>query len=155
MVLPVPVILFDSKLRTPFLTLLSAMAGQMSLKFIFANIIEVKLIENDATMKMHPVITLLAVTFFGFVWGPTGMLLSVPIMAYLKVVVLSDRVPAAYRDPVLVLLEGDRRAPERHRRRRALSWAAEELASSSMLGNSGVSNGGSGGGRHLVGSAAA
>lgn len=117
MLLPVPVILFDNRLEAPFLTLLIATLGQLGLKFVFANIIEVKLVENDATMKMHPVITLLAVTFFGFIWGPTGMLLSVPIMTYLKVVILSDLVPPAYRDPVLVILEGDRRAPERHGRR--------------------------------------
>jgi predicted PurR-regulated permease PerM len=118
MMLPMPVILFDSRLEAPFLTLLTATAGQLSLKFVFSNIIEVKLVENDTTMKMHPVITLLAVTFFGFIWGPTGMLLSVPMMAYMKVVILSDLVPPAYRDPVLVLLEGDRKAPERHLRAR-------------------------------------
>jgi len=128
MAFPVPVILFDSRLEAPWLTLLIATAGQLCLKFVFANIIEVKLVENDATMKMHPVITLLAVTFFGVIWGPTGMLLSVPIMAYIKVVVLSDEVPSAYRDPVLIMLEGDRRAPERFHRRRMLSKAAEELA---------------------------
>jgi len=118
MMLPMPVILFDSRLEAPFLTLLSATAGQLGLKFVFSNIIEVKLVENDTTMKMHPVITLLAVAFFGFIWGPTGMLLSVPMMAYLKVVILSDLVPAAYRDPVLVFLEGDRGAPERLQRAR-------------------------------------
>ncbi|CAE8614111.1 unnamed protein product [Polarella glacialis] len=114
MVMPVPVILFDSRLEAPAITLATALIGQFGLKFIFANIIEVKLIENDKTMKMHPVITLLAVTFFGFIWGPTGMLLSVPVMAYLKVVILSDSVPPMYRDPLLILIEGDRRAPERY-----------------------------------------
>merc|ERR1711934_287881 len=93
MVLPVPVIIFDSKLRSPFITLFIATAGQLGLKFVFANIIEVKLVEHDATMKMHPVVTLLALSFFGFIWGPTGMLLSVPLMAYMKVVVLSDLPP--------------------------------------------------------------
>lgn len=119
MMLPVPLILFDSRLDAPFLTLMIATVGQLCLKFVFTNIIEVKLVESDATMKMHPVITLLAVSFFGLIWGPTGMLLSVPMMTYLKVVILSDLVPPAYRDPVLVLLEGDRRAPERHLRRSA------------------------------------
>merc|ERR1712060_463918 len=118
MIFPVPVILFDSRLESPWLTLAIATAGQLGLKFVFANIIEVKLVENDSTMKMHPVVTLLAVTFFGFIWGPTGMLLSVPMMAYLKVVILSDWVPPAYRDPVLMLIEGDRGAPERHLRKR-------------------------------------
>ncbi|CAE7868861.1 tqsA [Symbiodinium necroappetens] len=73
------------------------------------------LVENDSTMKMHPVVTLLAVTFFGFVWGPTGMLLSVPMMTYLKAVLLAEYVPAGYRDPLLILIEGDRRAPRRRR----------------------------------------
>merc|ERR1719183_1642296 len=117
MVLPVPVILFDSKLRSPFITLFIATACQLGLKFVFANIIEVKLVEHDTTMKMHPVVTLLALSFFGFIWGPTGMLLSVPLMAYVKVVILSDVVPPAYRDPVLIILEGDRQAPQRHSRR--------------------------------------
>lgn len=116
--LPVPVILFDSRLESPFLTLLIATSGQVGLKFVFANIIEVKLVEHDSTMKMHPVITLLAVTFFGFIWGATGMLLSVPLMAYVKVLICSDLVPSEYRDPVLIMLEGDRRAPERLIRRR-------------------------------------
>lgn len=117
MALPAPVILFDSRLSAPMYKLIFATLGQLALKFVFANIIEVKLVENDATMKMHPVITLLAVTFFGFIWGPTGMLLSVPIMAYFKVIVASDLVPPEFRDPILVLIEGDRNAPERHRKR--------------------------------------
>merc|ERR1712232_733545 len=101
MALPVPVMLFDSRQEAPVLTLLSATAVQLVLKFIFTNIIEVKLIEHDANMRMHPVITLLAVTFFGLIWGPTGMLLCVPLMTYVKVVILSDLVPASYRDPIL------------------------------------------------------
>eukprot|EP00415_Alexandrium_ostenfeldii_P004341 UN4341 len=44
MVLPAPVILFDSRLEAPFLTLMIASAGQLALKFLFANIIEAKLI---------------------------------------------------------------------------------------------------------------
>lgn len=126
MLLVAPVILFDSRLEAPFLTLLVATLGQLALKFVFANIIEVKLVENDATMKMHPVVTLLAVTFYGLLWGPTGMLLSVPLMTYLKVVILSDNVPSSYRDPLLILLEGDRQAPKRHRRRRAAEAQSAE-----------------------------
>lgn len=124
MVLPVPVILFDSRLEAPLATLIVASAGQLGLKFVFANIIEVMLVEHDTLMKMHPVVTLLAFCFFGFVWGPTGMLLSVPLMAYVKAVVLSDLVPEVYRDPILIVLEGDRGAPEFHRRHVAATAAA-------------------------------
>ncbi|CAJ1461676.1 unnamed protein product [Effrenium voratum] len=113
MLLSLPVILFDSRLEAPAVTLLTALAAQLGLKFFFANIVEVKLVENDSTMKMHPVVTLIAVTFFGLIWGPTGMLLSVPMMTYLKAVLLVEHVPPGYRDPLLILLEGDRMAPKR------------------------------------------
>jgi len=116
--LPMPVILFDSRLESPAFTLLVATMAQLGLKFVFANVVEVKLVEADQLMKMHPVIILLAVTFFGFIWGPTGMLLSVPLVAYVKVMLLSDQVPACYRDPLLVIMEGDRAAPAKYARKR-------------------------------------
>lgn len=118
-VLPAPVILFDSRLPRPAFTFLVATVAQLCLKFVFANVVEVKLVEADQLMRMHPVIILLAVTFFGLIWGPTGMLLSVPLVAYLKVALLSDKVPPRYRDPVLVVLEGDRNAPAKYARKAA------------------------------------
>jgi len=114
MVLPCPVILLDSRLDRPFLTLFTAVMGQLMLKFAFGNILEVKLIESDKKLRMHPVMILLSVGIFGHIWGPTGMLLSVPLMALMKITLFSDLVPSSYRNPILVLLEGDRSAPERH-----------------------------------------
>mmetsp|Transcript_8006 Transcript_8006/g.17854 ORF Transcript_8006/g.17854 Transcript_8006/m.17854 type:complete len:505 (-) Transcript_8006:72-1586(-) len=114
MVLPVPVILLDSRLERPLLVLITAICGQLALKFAFSNIVEVKLIESDKKLRMHPVMILLSVGIFGYLWGPTGMLLSVPLMALMKIALFSDLVPASYRDPILVLLEGDRNAPQRH-----------------------------------------
>lgn len=114
MMLPVPVILLDSRLDRPFLVLFISIIGQLGLKFAFSNIIEVKLIESDKKLRMHPVMILLSVGVFGHLWGPTGMLLSVPLMALLKISLFSDLVPSSYRDPILVLLEGDRNAPARH-----------------------------------------
>jgi len=114
LLLPAPVILFDSRLESPAMTLFVATCAQLGLKFVFANVVEVKLVEADQLMKMHPVIILLAVTFFGCIWGPTGMLLSVPLVAYFKVALLADSVPSCYRDPILVVLEGDRHAPAKY-----------------------------------------
>merc|ERR1711998_231257 len=88
--------------------------GQMALKFAFSNVIEEKLIESDQKLRMHPVMILASDGVFGYLWGPTGMLLSVPLMALLKISLFSDLVPSSYRDPILVLLEGDRDAPSRH-----------------------------------------
>jgi len=115
MILPIPVILMDSRLETPLFTLTVALLGQMGLKFLFSNIVEIKMVESDQLMRMHPVVILVAVTFFGYVWGPTGMLVSVPLMAYVKVFILNESVPAVYRNAILVFLEGDTDAPLRHR----------------------------------------
>merc|ERR1719446_1253049 len=114
MVLPCPIILLDSRLERPFLVLIMALIGQLGLKFAFSYFIEVKLIESDKKLRMHPVMILLSVGIFGYLWGPTGMLLSVPLMALLKISLFSDLVPSSYRDPILVILEGDRNAPMHH-----------------------------------------
>lgn len=74
MLLPTPLILLDSRLERPCLVLLSALGGQLALKFAFSNIIEIKLIESDKKLRMHPVMILLSVGVFGYLWGPTGML---------------------------------------------------------------------------------
>merc|ERR1719361_957391 len=114
MIMPCPVILLDSRLERPFLVLITAVLGQLALKFAFSNIIEVKLIESDKKLRMHPVMILLSVSIFGHLWGPTGMLLSVPLMALLKIALFPELVPSSYRDPILIVLEGDRNAPQKH-----------------------------------------
>jgi predicted PurR-regulated permease PerM len=79
MVLPTPVILFDGRLADPVVTLCIALAGQMGLKFIFGNIVEVKLIEQDQVMRMHPVIILFFVAFF---WMDLGSYWHVAVCAF-------------------------------------------------------------------------
>jgi len=83
-VAPAPMILLDGRIESPFLTLGVATLGQLVLKFLFGNILEVKLIENDAEMSIHPVWVILGLNYFGYVWGATGMLITVPTMALLK-----------------------------------------------------------------------
>merc|ERR1712232_1162026 len=126
MVLPCPLIMLDSRFERPFLVLVISVLGQLALKFAFSNIIEVKLIDSDKKLRMHPVMILLSVSVFGYLWGPTGMLLSVPLMALLKIALFSDLVPSSYREPILVLLEGDREAPDRHRPRRSSRGSGSE-----------------------------
>lgn len=109
MLLPLPAVLFDDRIGSPLQCVVLALCGQMLLKVIFGNIVEIKLIERQQEMKMHPVVILFFVAFFQFIWGPTGMLLSVPIVAALKATL--HKIPPAYRDPILVFLEGDKAAP--------------------------------------------
>merc|ERR1719161_259800 len=108
MVLPIPVILLDGRLTNPLGTLCAALLGQMMLKFIFSNYLEVKLIEDDRMMMIHPVWILLGLTYFGYVWGPVGMLLSVPILAMFKALLMPETgmVPKPYGLPILACLEG-------------------------------------------------
>merc|ERR1719168_47603 len=106
--------MFDSRIERPVLIMLVALFSQLALKFAFSNIIEVKLIESDKKLRMHPVMILLSVGVFGHLWGPTGMLLSVPLIALLKISLFSELVPSSYRDPILIVLEGDRDAPMKH-----------------------------------------
>jgi predicted PurR-regulated permease PerM len=113
MVVPIPFILLDSRIAHPWMTATFSIFGQMFLKFIFANVIEVKLISADEQMKLHPIVIIFCVAFFGFLWGPTGMLLSVPLMGIVKVPLNSSSVPEEYRNPILILLEGDFSAPDR------------------------------------------
>mmetsp|Transcript_49997 Transcript_49997/g.159914 ORF Transcript_49997/g.159914 Transcript_49997/m.159914 type:complete len:498 (+) Transcript_49997:201-1694(+) len=86
---PVPVILLDGRLDSPLLTLSIATAGQLFLKFAINNVLEVKLIEQDREMSIHPVWVLLGLNYFGYVWGAIGMLISVPLLAMLKSMLLS------------------------------------------------------------------
>eukprot|EP00929_Paragymnodinium_shiwhaense_P060098 TRINITY_DN30046_c0_g1_i2.p1 TRINITY_DN30046_c0_g1~~TRINITY_DN30046_c0_g1_i2.p1 ORF type:complete len:444 (+),score=88.79 TRINITY_DN30046_c0_g1_i2:69-1400(+) len=124
MVMPLPVILFDGRLEHPVFTMFVALGGNLGLKFLFGNIIEVKLIESQHEMKMHPVIILFLVAFFGWVWGATGMLLSVPFAAVCKASM--QALPPMYRDTFLVLMEGDKKAPRRYARHRAQTMQHEE-----------------------------
>jgi len=91
MIVPVPIILLDGRLRNPLLVLTTATTGQFLLKFLIGNILEVKLIERDREMNIHPVWIILGLSYFGFVWGPLGALLSVPMLAMVKTAALSVR----------------------------------------------------------------
>ncbi len=51
---------------------------------IVGNILEPKLMGN--TMNLSPLVTILALSFWGAVWGITGMFLSVPIMVIMVII---------------------------------------------------------------------
>jgi len=91
MLFPVPFILLDGRIGQPFAVLACATFGQLLLKFIFSNVLEVKLIERDREMNIHPVWVLLGLSYFGYLWGPIGMLISVPLMAMIKTAAMTAR----------------------------------------------------------------
>lgn len=82
--IPMPIILLDGRIEEPIRVCLLAFVGQIVLKFMYSNVLELKLIERDREMSIHPVWILLCLNYFGIVWGPVGMLVSVPLMGSLK-----------------------------------------------------------------------
>jgi len=107
-----------------------AIFGQLFLKFIFSNVLEVKLIERDKEMNIHPVWVLLGLSYFGYLWGPIGMLISVPLMAMIKSAAMSARRIGdsgsqagllLLVDPFLACFEGHRWRKHRDSRRASRS----------------------------------
>jgi len=94
-------------IENPGHTLILALCGLGALKMFWSNFVEVKLIENDDRMTMHPVVTLLSIGVFGLIWGPTGMMLSVPFMGILRTVITDDDVPKRYSSFFSNFLDGE------------------------------------------------
>jgi len=111
MLVPAPVILLDGRLQSPVGALGVLTFAQVLLKLAINNILEVKLVEHDREMSIHPVWVLLNLNYFGYIWGPMGMLVSVPLLAMLKSAVLSvacdtDDITASWAEAALSILEG-------------------------------------------------
>ena len=66
---------------TPFLIILILVGG---IQTIIGNIVEPKVMGN--TLNLSSLVTLLSLSFWGSIWGVTGMLLSVPIMVIIVIV---------------------------------------------------------------------
>lgn len=79
--LPIPVLLLQFGLGWEFIFILSATG---IIQFIIGNILEPKWL--GGSLDQHPISVLFFLMFWGLVWGIPGMFLSVPIMAFLKIV---------------------------------------------------------------------
>lgn len=80
-ILPLPLALFqfDQPWRIALVLLLP-----LAIQMVVGNGIEPKLMGES--LDLHPVTILLALIFWGLVWGPVGMLLATPITAVAKIV---------------------------------------------------------------------
>lgn len=125
MLAPMPIILLDGKLESPITWLLIATLGQIALKLLIGNVLELSLIQDDAEMSIHPVWVLLGLNYFSLVWGLPGMLVSVPIMATLKSLAISAEEELKVEQPALsnllsrflACLEGRKKRGEKQRRK--------------------------------------
>jgi len=69
-----------------------------AIQLVVGNFLEPKLLGNS--MNLSPLVTIIALTFWGAIWGITGMILSIPITVIM--VIIFAQVPSMR--PVAVLL---------------------------------------------------
>lgn len=80
--LPIPLIIFDPD--HSLLWMISVITVTSGIQLISGNIVEPKLMGQSS--DLHPVTVLMALMFWGMMWGIIGMFLATPIMAGLKIV---------------------------------------------------------------------
>jgi AI-2 transport protein TqsA len=80
--LPIPVLLLTPEISMTTFALAIVIPG--TIQFSVGNLIEPKLMGDS--LDLHPVVILLALIFWGMIWGPIGMLLAAPLTAITKIV---------------------------------------------------------------------
>lgn len=134
MLAPVPLILLNGNLERPVTWLCVALIGQVCLKLLIGNMLELRLVSADDEMSIHPVWILLSLNYFGFLWGPVGMLVSVPLLATFKSVMISQEDAMRVKQPylsdiagsLLACLEGRKRKDGRRRSTWLLPFAVQQ-----------------------------
>lgn len=81
-ILPIPFILLSPEGSVWWM--LAAISVTMAIQVISGSVVEPKMMGD--TSDMHPVVILLALMFWGMMWGITGMFLATPITAGIKIV---------------------------------------------------------------------
>ena len=99
--LPLPVVMLDIRMNAT--KKICAFAIPLLVHQIVGNYIEPKVFGKS--LELHPIVVLLSLTFWSTIWGVAGAILSVPLMAVLRVTVM--HVDHAYARKVLVVLEGN------------------------------------------------
>lgn len=79
--LPVAVVQFESPFTVAMVFLLPG-----AVQIVIGNFVEPKL--QGQSMKLHPVTILLALSFWGLLWGIAGMLLAVPVTAITRIIIM-------------------------------------------------------------------
>jgi AI-2 transport protein TqsA len=80
--LPIPLVILDPSGNIWWMV--SVIAATCSIQLISGNFVEPKLMGDSS--DLHPVTILLALMFWGMMWGIIGMFLATPITAAIKIV---------------------------------------------------------------------
>ena len=80
--LPMPVVLLTPDVSMMMVAL--AFLLPLSVQFVIGSVLEPKIMGD--TLGLHPVVILMALIFWGMLWGFSGMLLAAPLTAIAKIV---------------------------------------------------------------------
>ena len=86
--LPLAIVQFES-----FAMIAGDIAVPGTVQMVIGNGIEPKLMGEG--LELHPVTVVLALVFWGLIWGPVGMLLATPITAVLRIVLARSQMTRA------------------------------------------------------------
>jgi AI-2 transport protein TqsA len=79
--LPLPVVLVSPEISATTATLAIAIPG--AIQFVIGSVLEPKIMGDS--LDLHPIAILIALIFWGMLWGVVGMLLAAPITAVMKI----------------------------------------------------------------------
>jgi AI-2 transport protein TqsA len=106
-VLPLPIVLLSSDISLFQSVVAIALPG--IIMFVLGNVVEPKVVGD--TLRLQPVAILMALIFWGMLWGITGMFLAVPLTAVLTLILEEIE----FTRPVADLLTADPPSPRKTR----------------------------------------
>ncbi len=68
--------------------------GYVAISLIFGNVVEPKLMGRK--LNLSTLVVFLSLVFWGWMWGPVGMLLSVPLTMVVKIALESSPSPRGF-----------------------------------------------------------
>lgn len=90
--IPLPVVFLEYGIGVQLFTILLLTGAT---QFLIGNILDPKIMGES--LGINPVAVLLALLFWGFIWGVPGMFLAVPLTAIIKLLVTRSKIPQYFK----------------------------------------------------------
>lgn len=92
--IPLPMVFLHENFSIGIVIMVLLIPG--TIQFTIGSIIEPKIMGDD--LDLHPVVLLMALIFWGMIWGIVGMLLATPMTAMLKILLQRNEMTAPVAD---------------------------------------------------------
>ena len=112
--LPLALAQFVAEPKDPnYLAVILVLLIPGSIQMTIGNFLEPKLMGEG--FQLHPVVVIMALSFWGLLWGPAGMVLAVPITAIMRILLTHFETT----HPIAEILAGNLPQPPAQRRRQS------------------------------------